>query len=70
MRVEEKSTFVTRLAGHSPSPENCGLTLAHLDFSRARLHFAKFHHSRDGMKCNRGTHTRICGRRWDNGRPA
>jgi hypothetical protein len=47
MRVEEKSTFVTRLAGHSPSPENCGLTLAHLDFSRARLHFAKFHHSRE-----------------------
>ena len=50
MRVGEKSTFVTRLAGHSLSPENCGLTLAHLDFSHARLHFAKLHHSRDGMQ--------------------
>ena len=57
MRVGEKSTFVTRLAGHSLSPENCGLTRAHLDFSHARLHFARFPHSRDGMKCNRGTHT-------------
>jgi len=41
MRVEQISTFVTRLAGHSVSPENCGLTLAHLDFSHARSRFRK-----------------------------
>src|SRR5207247_5312425 len=65
----EKSTFFREVAGGSPSPGNCGLTLAHLIFTQTRLATGRSTALTVDVEQPRVHHTRILRQEMDNGRP-